>query len=70
MRWSSIGGTSGWSTTSAAGSSLRIAPMRLACDAPSNARLPASISYINAPNANTSVRASTVAPSSCSGAMY
>ena len=44
--------------------------MRLACDAPSNARLPASISYITAPNANTSVRASTVAPSNCSGAMY
>jgi hypothetical protein len=51
------------------GSVFMIAPTRLACDLPSNARRPVSISYSTHPNAQMSERASTSPPSSCSGAI-
>ena len=63
-------GASGETVEIGDGSACMIAPIRLACDFPSNARLPASISYSTQPNAKMSVRASAWCPSICSGAMY
>ena len=48
----------------------RIEAMRLACDRPSNARRPVSLSYSTQPNAQISVRSAAASPSICSGAMY
>src|SRR5712692_6895736 len=67
---SSAGGVIGWREDMGGGSSFRIAPITLAWLLPSNALLPVAISYTKAPNAKTSVRASTSLASSCSGAMY
>ena len=46
-----------------------IAAMREAVLSPRNARRPVAISYITAPKAKMSLRASAGLPSSCSGAM-
>ena len=70
MMRSSAAGAAGWTRETDGGSSLRIAPSRLARVLPSNAVRPVSISNSSAPNAKMSVRASASSPSICSGAMY
>ena len=50
--------------------SPRIAATCEAVEVPPNARVPVAISNNTDPNAKMSVRASTGAPSNCSGAMY
>src|SRR5207247_6356052 len=52
------------------GSLSRIAATESVVVSPGNARRPASISYTTQPNAQMSVRLSTVLPRACSGDMY
>ena len=67
---SSPGDARGCRSLTGTASCSRIAAINAACDSASNGLCPVSISWSNAPNANTSVRTSTGSPRSCSGDMY